>query len=144
MIVRRYEPFNDIRKSFDLVNAIINSVGEARQEEDSVDFRPKVNTRETEESYHIEVELPGVKKEEVNIEIDGNVLSISGERSVKKEHKDENYHKVESHFGRFSRSFTLPEKVEVSKIEAEFLNGILEVEIPKLKIDNLSRKITIK
>jgi len=74
MIVKRYEPFNDIRKSFDLVNAIINSVGEARQEEESVDFRPKVNTRETEDNYHIEVELPGVKKEEVNIEVDGNVL----------------------------------------------------------------------
>jgi len=144
MIVKRYEPFNDIRKSFDLVNAIINSVGEARQEEESVDFRPKVNTRETEDNYHIEVELPGVKKEEVNIEVDGNVLSISGERSVKEEHKDENYHKVESRFGRFSRSFTLPEKVDVSNIEAEFVNGILEVQIPKLKVDNLSTKITIK
>jgi len=144
MIVKRYEPFNDIRKSFDLVNAIINSVGEARHEEDSVDFRPKVNTRETEESYHIEVELPGVKKEEVNIEVDGNVLSISGERNVKEEYKDENYHKVESRFGHFSRSFTLPEKVDVSNIEAEFVNGILEVQIPKLKVDNLSTKITIK
>ncbi|CAA6810411.1 MAG: Heat shock protein Hsp20 [uncultured Sulfurovum sp.] len=144
MLVKKYEPFHDIRKSFDLVNAIINSVGEQKNEENSVDFHPKVNTRETEENYYIEVELPGVKKDDVNIEVDGNVLAISGERLVKEELKDENYHKVESRFGLFSRSFTLPEKVDVSNIEAEVVNGILEVLIPKLKVDTSTKKIEIK
>jgi HSP20 family protein len=144
MLVRRREPFNDIRKSFDLVNAIINSMEEQSTEQDVVDFRPKVNTRETEDNYHIEVELPGVKKENVDIQVDGNVLTISGERNVRDEVKDEDYHKVESRYGLFSRSFTLPEKVDVSNIEAHFENGILEVAIPKLKIDTSSRKIEIK
>ena len=144
MLVKRYEPFNDIRKSFDLVNAIINSVGEQTSEQNRVDFRPNVNTRETEEAYHIEVELPGVKKENVDIQVDGNVLTISGERNVREEVKDEDYHKVESRYGLFSRSFTLPEKVDVSNIEAEFKDGILEVAIPKLKVDTSSKKIEIK
>ena len=144
MLVKRYEPFNDIRKSFDLVNAIINSVGEQRQEQNSVDFRPNVNTRETEKNYHIEVELPGIKKENVDIQVDGNVLTISGERNVREEVNDEDYHKIESRYGLFSRSFTLPEKVDVSNIEAKFKDGILEVTIPKLKIDTSSKKIEIK
>jgi HSP20 family protein len=144
MLVKRYEPFNDIRKSFDLVNAIINTIGEQSTEQEVVDFRPKVNTRETEENYHIEVELPGVKKENVDIQVDGNVLTISGERNVREEVKDEDYHKVESRYGLLSRSFTLPEKVDVSNIEAEFKDGILEVSIPKLKVDTSSKKIEIK
>ena len=146
MLVKRYEPFNDIRKSFDLVNAIINTIGEqsSATEQEVVDFRPKVNTRETEDNYHIEVELPGVKKQDVEISVDGNVLTISGERNVRDEVKDEDYHKVESRYGLFSRSFTLPEKVDISNIEAEFVNGILEIAIPKLKVDTLSKKIEIK
>jgi HSP20 family protein len=63
---------------------------------------------------------------------------------VRDEVKDEDYHKVESRYGLFSRSFTLPEKVDVSKIEAEFKDGILEVAIPKLKVDTSSKKIEIK
>ena len=144
MLVKRYKPFNDIQKSFDLVNAIINSVSEQTSEQSMVDFRPKVNTRETEDNYHIEVELAGVKKENVDIKVDGNVLTISGERNVRDEVKDEDYHKVESRYGLFSRSFTLPEKVDIGNIQAQFENGILEVTIPKLKIDTSSRKIEIK
>ena len=146
MLVKRYEPFNDIRKSFDLVNAIINTIGEqtTTEQQEVVDFRPKVNTRETEEAYHIEVELPGVKKKDVDISVDGNILTISGERNVRDEVKDEDYHKVESRYGLFSRSFTLPEKVDIENIEAEFVNGVLEIAIPKLKVDTSSKKIEIK
>jgi HSP20 family protein len=144
MLVRRYKPVNDIRKTFDLMNALINSVGEPESQENMVDFRPNINTRETDESYHIEVELPGVKKEDVDIKVDGNVLTISGERNVREEVKDEDYHRVESRYGLFSRSFTLPEKVDIAKIQAAFENGILEVSIPKLKVDTSSRKIEIK
>jgi len=92
MLVKRYEPFNDIRKSFDLVNAIMNSVAQtSSQEQEVMSFNPKVNTREGKEAYHIEVELPGIKKEEVEVKVDGNVLTISGERSLRNEAKEEDY-----------------------------------------------------
>ena len=144
MLVRRYEPFNDIKRSFDLINSIINSIEDKRGEQELVDFIPKVNTRETGGAYHIEVELPGVKKSDVDIKVDGNILTISGERKVREEVKDEDYQKIESRYGVFSRSFTLPEKVDISNIEAEFNDGILEITIPKLKVDTSSKKIEIK
>ena len=146
MLVKRYEPFNDIRKSFDLVNAIINSVSETSQasEKEPMAFSPKVNTREGKEAYHIEVELPGIKKEEVDVKVEENILSISGERHLREEVKEENYHKVESHYGKFSRSFTLPERVDVENIHAESANGLLEVVIPKLHLVETSKKIEIK
>jgi len=146
MLVKRYkQPTNDIRKTFELMNAILNStMGEPASEEALVDFRPNINTRETEDSYHIEVELPGVKKENVDIQVDGNVLTISGERKIRQEVKEEDYHRIESRYGTFSRSFTLPEKVDIANIQAEFENGVLEVVIPKLKIDTSSKKIEIK
>lgn len=146
MLIKRYEPFNDIRKSFDLVNAIMNSVVQTAQSEkkEAMAFTPKVNTREGKEAYHIEVELPGIKKEEVDIKVEENVLSISGERNLRDEFKEEDYHKVESYYGKFSRSFTLPERVDVENIHAESADGLLEVVIPKLKIDTSSKKIEIK
>lgn len=145
MLVKRYEPFNDIRKSFDLVNAIMNSVAQTSTEEkEQVSFIPKVNTREGKEAYHIEVELPGIKKDEVDVKVDGNVLTISGERTLRDEVKEEDYHKVESFYGQFSRSFTLPERVDIENIHAESVDGLLEVVIPKLHIDTSSKKIEIK
>jgi len=145
MLVKRYEPFNDIRKSFDLVNAIMNSVAEtSTSEQEILSFTPKVNTREGEDAYYIEVELPGIKKEEVDVKVDGNILTISGERTLRDEVKEEDYHKVESFYGKFSRSFTLPERVDVGNIQAQSENGLLEVVIPKLHIDTSSKKIEIK
>lgn len=157
MPVRHYEPFNDIRKGFDLVTAIINSVEEQTTKEKSSEdstaestqevvlgFTPKVNMRETEEIYTVEVELPGVLKENTKIEVDGETLIVSGERVLKDEAKEEEYRKVESDYGKFSRAFTLPKRVDTSKIEATFELGILEVSIPKKELLDTSKIIKIK
>ena len=82
MLTKQYEPFNDIKKGFNLVNAIINSVEEQSEEQNSTDFHPNINSRETSKNYHVEVELAGVKKEDVNIKIEENLLIISGERKM--------------------------------------------------------------
>jgi len=145
MLVRRYEPFNELKRSFDLMNQLMSSMEKSVGNEGAlVDFVPKVNTREDENAYYIEVELPGVKKEDVEIKVDGNILTVSGERKVKEEVKEEDYYKIESSYGTFSRSFTLPEKVDVSNIKAEAQDGIIEITIPKLNIETGSKKIEIK
>lgn len=147
MLVKQYTPFNDLRKGFDIVNAIINSVEEQTAEvknETVIDFVPKINIRESEETYHIEVELPGVKKENTEIQIDGDILTISGERLIKDDVQDEEYRKVESNYGKFSRAFTLPKRVDTSKIEAKFELGVLEVDIPKKELVDTSKRIEIK
>jgi HSP20 family protein len=149
MLVTRYNPldeFRDIRRGFDMLHNMINSVEQNRGNEVSLaDFVPSVNTREGEYAYHVEVDLPGIKKEDVDISVDGNVLTISGERKVKNEVKEDDYYKVESKYGKFSRSFTLPEKVDVEDIHAESGDGVLEIVIPKLKeIEVKPKKIQIK
>ncbi len=109
-------------------------------------FVPKVNTREGEFAYHIEVDLPGVNKEDVDIKIEDNALIVSGSREIKNEVKEEDYYKVESSFGRFSRSFSLPSEIDIENIHAESQNGVLEVIIPKLKTVEVNKvkKIEIK
>jgi len=147
MYVKRYSaPMRGTtRRSFDLINALLQSIENSEEEVAMHDFVPAVNTRETENAYVIELDVPGVSKEDIDITTEDNVLTISGERKQSQEVKDEDYYKVESVYGTFSRSFTLPEKVDVDKIHAESKNGVLEVVIPKLEEKaKQPKKITIK
>lgn len=146
MYVKRYTaPMRASRRGFDLVNALLQSMENAEEEVAMHDFVPAVNTRESADAYTIELDVPGVSKEDIEITTEDNVLTISGERKQSQEVKDEDYYKVESVYGTFSRSFTLPEKVDVDKIHAESKNGVLEVVIPKLEDKaKQPKKITIK
>ncbi len=148
MLVTKYNPFNgfrNTRKRFDLLDSIMSSFDETIEGGTIASFMPSVNSREGEFAYHIEVDLPGIKKEDIDINVEGNILTISGERKVKDEVKEKDYYKVESYYGKFSRSFTVPEKVDVENIHAESSNGVLEVVIPKLKnVKNEPKKIKIK
>ena len=149
MLVTRYNPntqAKEFRRGFDLLNSMLNDITEQNQSAFTGDFSPAINTREGEFAYHIEVDLPGMKKEDINIQIEDSTLIISGERKVKDEIKEENYYKIESSFGSFSRSFTLPEEADIENIHAESEDGVLEVIVPKLesaKVDKV-KKIDIK
>jgi HSP20 family protein len=79
----------------------------------------------------LKAELPGMKKEEVKLTVEGGTLSISGERKAEKEEKDKKYHRMERSYGAFQRSFTLPEGALAEKISAEFKDGVLLVHLPK-------------
>ena len=107
-------------------------------------FVPTVNTREGEFAYHVDVDLPGVKKEDIKVDLNKGILTISGERKTKEEVKQEDYYKIETYFGKFSRSFTLPDNVDIENIEAKSDNGVLEIVIPKLKDDVSKKSIEIK
>ena len=148
MFVTRYNPYNEIeriRRSFDVFNSVLNNFEVSNKNSSISSFLPTVNTREDDNAYYVEVDLPGVKKEDIDITTEDNVLTISGERKLKEESKEEDYYKVESVYGKFSRSFTLPENVDVSKIEAKNENGVLEIVIPKkVEEDKKPKKIEIK
>jgi len=129
MMVTRFNPLAEIERSLNLVNDLLR--GMPSESKDSLNaFIPAVNTREDENNYYIEVDLPGIKKEDVEISLKDNVLTISGERKFKNEVKEEDYYKIESAFGKFSRSFTLPENADIENIEAKAENGVLEITIP--------------
>jgi HSP20 family protein len=94
-------------------------------------FVPKTDVVESANAYEVHLAVPGLNKEDFNIEVNDNYLTISGERKFQNEKKEKSYHAIETHYGSFSRSFTLPENVDASKINAKYNNGILEVTIPK-------------
>jgi HSP20 family protein len=77
------------------------------------------------------VAVPGMNKEDFKLDLNDNLLTISGERKFTKEQKENNFHSIETQYGTFSRSFSLPENVDSSKINAKYVNGILEITVPK-------------
>ncbi len=144
MLITRYDParqMNDFRRSFELLNTMLKNfeTETAGSNEEEFDFVPAVNTRETENAYHLEVDLPGVKKEDIKVDIDEDKLVISGEKKLKNELKEDNYYKVESYYGNFKRSFAIPKEADVENIHAESKDGVLEVVIPKLEQAKLEK-----
>lgn len=148
MLLTKFEPMREIgelRRGFNYLNSMMNSLDEQSVESGISSFSPSVNSREDKDAYFVEIDLPGITKDEISIDVKDNVLSISGERKVKNETKEESYYKIESTYGKFMRSFTLPKNVDTEGIEASSNEGVLEVKIPKQDvITNQSKKIEIK
>ena len=92
---------------------------------------PAMDVVETDEHFVLRADLPGLSESDVKIEVEDNVLTVSGERKSEHEDKGEGYYRVERASGSFSRSLTLPEGVDADAIQADFTNGVLEVQIPK-------------
>jgi len=141
MLLTEYNPFKEMRE---LENRLFGGRALSTAEESVATFMPKVNTREGEFAYHVDVDLPGVKKEDIKVDIKNDVLTISGERHSKEEVKEKDYYRMESSFGKFSRSFTLPDNVDAENIEAKAENGVLEVVIPKLASKASAKSISVK
>ena len=143
-IVRAYNPLAELEELREQFSKILNSVQQDLSTND-IAFVPTVNTREADDAYYIEVDLPGVEKDDININVDDNTLTISGERKMKQEHKDAEFYRVESVYGKFERSFSLPEDADTDNIEATHKNGVLEIKIPKVaKVEKTPKKIEIK
>lgn len=92
---------------------------------------PPVDMIEKEDKFEVKVELPGIKKEDIDISVTGNTLTIKGERKAETEVKEEEYYCCERSYGNFFRSLTIPASVDTDKIEAKYKDGILEIELPK-------------
>jgi HSP20 family protein len=141
MLVTRFDPFKEIRE---LENKIFQNYAPVSTEKGISAFVPSVNTRESEFAYHIDVDLPGVKKEDIKVDVKDGVLTISGERKFKNEVKEEDFYKIETAFGKFSRSFNLPDDADVEQIEAKNENGVLEIVIPKVAKEANVKTIEVK
>ena len=94
-------------------------------------WRPAVDVTEKEDGYLVHAELPGLNKDDVKISFENNVLTLSGEKKLEHEENKDNYHRVERAYGKFERSFRLPEGVNAEAIKASYKNGVLTVDIPK-------------
>ncbi len=109
----------------------------------AADITPSVDIYDDGDDMVIKAEIPGIKKDDLDVSITDEAVTISGEKKQEEKVDKENYHRIERRYGSFSRSFRLPENVNGSKAKAEFKDGVLEIRIPKTK-ENKKKKIEIK
>ena len=143
MAIRHWEPersFLGIRRFIDDVMDEAMS-GLSREREGAI--IPPVDVSESSYDIVVKAELPGMKKTDIKLSLEGNILTISGEKKEEKEQKNKNYHLVERRFGSFRRSLALPMSIDVDKVKATYKNGVLIVTIPK-KEEAKGREIKVE
>jgi len=144
MSITRWTPKRSLTYPY-FVDRVLDSFFDRSEESALPAFAPVVDIEEKEKEYVVTVELPGVRKDDVKINLKDNVLTVSGEKKSEKKIDEKNYHQTERIFGSFQRCFRLPELVDQEKIAADFKNGILNVAIPKLpEVQPKSIEIKVK
>ncbi|MDH5381070.1 MAG: Hsp20/alpha crystallin family protein [Cyclobacteriaceae bacterium] len=142
MTLVRYNPLDEfVPTSW---NSILDSFFTGEEKSSVRQFSPKVDIAENKDNFEIHLAVPGMKKDDFNVEIKDKTLTISGERKWNDEQKDKNFHRVETQYGSFRRSFNLPDNVNTEKIVASYNDGILEIDIPKDAKKELVTTIKIK
>lgn len=106
-------------------------------------YSPSLDLAETDSTVEVRLDLPGAKPEEIDIQLSGNVLTVSGERKEEKEEKGRTFHRVERREGGFSRSISLPCAVEEEKVQAQYRDGVLSITMPKTEKAK-AKKIKVK
>jgi HSP20 family protein len=126
------------------VEDLIGRVWEGREDGWSFGYEvPSLDIAETDRTVEAKLDLPGVKPKEIDIQLNGNMLTVSGERKEEKDEKGKTYHRVERRCGNFSRSITLPCAVQEDEVAAEFRDGVLTITLPKTE-EAKTRKIAVK
>lgn len=130
---KEWDPFRDLLDLEKEFNRFLESSFELLPERVSKEgtWLPSLDISEDKENIVIKVDLPGVKQNDIDISIHGNILTIKGERKREEESKDRNYHRIERFFGSFVRSLSLPQYVDTNKVKASYKDGVLEITIPK-------------
>jgi HSP20 family protein len=137
MAIIRWRPWGDLagihnRRNWMFGDSLGQSpFGRAPVSEGECRWCPPVDISESDESISVDVEIPGISKEDIKVSLENNVLSLRGEKKQHQEIKEENYHRWERSYGSFARSFELPVPVQADKIKASYKSGVLHVELPK-------------
>jgi HSP20 family protein len=133
MSIARWDPFLELKTLEDRMSRWLGR--STRPAEGSFmsafEFAPPADVYEDENRITLKMEVPGIKQENLDIRIDGNTLSVSGERKFETDEKRENFRRVERQYGSFSRSFELPSSADRDNITANFKDGVLEIAVPK-------------
>jgi len=134
----RWNPFKEMEELqrrlasvFDLAPYRRSALATDEENMTQPEWAPAVDIIEDDKEYLIKVELPEIQKDDVKVTVEGGTLSISGERKAEKEEKNRKFHRVERFYGRFERSFSIPDDAEESGVRAEFKDGVLRVHLAK-------------
>ena len=147
MALIRWEPVRELSSIQNEMNRLFNTFFDepSAGENSGTSLRrwiPAMDLVETDDDFVLRADLPGLSENDVNIELEDNVLTISGERKAEHEERKEGYYRVERASGQFTRSLTLPEGVDPDAVKASFDRGVLEVRVPKPE-QRKPRKVTI-
>ena len=145
MTLVSWSPFREFEDVFNRYNRSFGRrlLPSEEGQEVAAEWRPLANISETDSEYLIKAELPEVDKEDVEVTVNDGVITIKGERRLEAKSDDEKQHRIESFYGSFSRSFSLPADVDESGIYAESKNGVLKVHLPKTEVQQ-PKSIEIK
>jgi HSP20 family protein len=130
MNLKRWEPVREIEELFRHYSPLVSRALQQRTG-DVFEWKPVANITETSKEFLIKAELPEVKKEDIDVTIADGAITVSGERKYEKDQKDENEIRIESFYGTFSRTFSLPKNVDANGIKAETKDGVLRIRVPK-------------
>jgi len=145
MNIVKYDPFRELRSLQDEMTRLFTGVVPAsfnREEMTHGAWAPSVDIFEDKDRLILEAELPGMSRDDFEISVENNVITLSGERKFEKKTEGDNYHRVERSYGSFTRSFTLPQTVTADGATADFDNGVLRVSLPKRE-ETKARRIEI-
>ena len=144
MSLIRWEPFSAMDDIFGRFPNLLNRWPRyGGTSEQNFEWSPSVDISETGKEYLIRATLPAVKKEDVKVTFEEGMLTLSGERRQQEEQKDEKFHKIESFYGNFSRSFALPDAIDAKAIRAESKDGVVTIHVPKREAE-VKQPTTIK
>lgn len=135
-VLTRWQPFREVTSLQERVNQLFNDVfsdidSPDRSSLTSFSFAPRADVYEEDDRIVLEMEMPGIKEEDIHLTLEGNALSISGERKIENDRKPDRYQRVERYYGSFSRTFALPTTVDPDSVEAKYEHGILRVSMAK-------------
>ncbi|HEX8921146.1 MAG TPA: Hsp20/alpha crystallin family protein, partial [Pyrinomonadaceae bacterium] len=135
MSIVRYDPFRDLRNLQEEVNRLFSTnLTRSFGDDEGIArgaWNPNVDIYENKDQIVLEAELPGMNREDFDVTIENNVITVRGERRFEKKDETDSYHRVERSYGSFTRSFTLPQTVTADSAMAEYKNGVLRVTLPK-------------
>lgn len=146
MAIVKWEPLKDFVTLQDRMNQFLSDTLNNYEPENGrlvQDWVPAVDVYEDAEAIQLKAELPGMEMKEIEVKIENNALEIRGEKKIEQTEKKENYHRIERVFGRFSRSFRLPNTVAQDKIKAKYERGVLTITLPKRE-ETKPRSVTVQ
>ncbi len=144
MVLVKWDPCREIEDMFDRYTRAVGLPRSGSQEAITAgDWSPRVDISETDKEIVIKAEIPDVNKNDVKGNVENGVLTIQGEKKREKEAKGKKFHRVECNYGSFTRSFSLPENIDETKIKASFNDGMLNLKIQKTK-DAKQKAIEVK
>ena len=127
----QWNPFHELEHMHDRLSSLFEDGRNGRQVPPAEAWEPTVDIIENDSAYLVSAELPGVRKEDIQITLEDGVLRIAGERKQEHTEKTRKFHRIERSYGSFVRSFSLPKNIDAEKIEARFRDGVLAVAVAK-------------